>query len=104
MKLSFRLVVVGIAVLPVALTGCGLDQHPTYPKALKYPARRDPIVIGPAAKLGDERYDPDRPGVFPIMSYSDIYKPDNPLFAKSKEFNDTILRDPTKVSDKDRKE
>jgi mono/diheme cytochrome c family protein len=103
MKRSSRLLVLVVAAGSFALTGCGNDQHPAYSALVKYGVRQDPILMQPGAKLGDERYDPDRPGQFPIMKLDDITKPDHPLFIKSKDILATgVMRDPTKLSAKDR--
>jgi mono/diheme cytochrome c family protein len=85
------------------LAGCGNDQFPAYSALVKYGVRQDPILMQPGAKLGDERYEPDRPGQFPIMKLDDITKPDHPLFSKSSEIIASgVMRDPTRLSAKDR--
>jgi mono/diheme cytochrome c family protein len=87
MKISFRTAVLGIAALALGLPGCGLDRHPAYSSGIKYGLRHDPILRPAAAKdLGDERYEPDRPGVFPIMKLDDAFKFDHPYYAKTKVF------------------
>jgi mono/diheme cytochrome c family protein len=145
MKRSISHAVVGIAVFSLGLAGCGGDRYPAYSSGVKYGLRADPIVrVG--KELGDERYDPDRPGVFPVMKLDDAFKLDHPYFAKSKVIlagalkeiidktnpnasadqrkaledqllqnpgshrarfargMDKVLRDPTQIQDKDRKE
>lgn len=105
MKLSFRPIMAALSALLLGLTGCSHDQFPAYSLSLKYPLRRDPILMKPAADLGDERYDPDTPGQFPIMKTDDIFKPGNPLEAKAKKIMDLqILRDPAKLSAKEKNE
>lgn len=101
MNSTFRLFVLGVACLPLGLTGCGLESHPAYSPDVRYGVRSDPIVMA-APKLADERVDPDRPGVLPMMRFDDIFKPDHPYHAKATAINDTILRDPMKISGPDR--
>lgn len=85
MKLTIRHATVGIAALSLALSGCGLDQHPAYGPNVKYGVRKDPILQrGNAKNLGEERYDPDRPGVLPIMRLTDVYQADHPYNAGSR--------------------
>jgi mono/diheme cytochrome c family protein len=94
-----------LSALLLGLAGCSHDQFPSYSLSLKYPLRHDPIIMQPGAKLGDERYDPDTPGQFPIMKFDDIFKPGNPLEPKAEEIKKQgIMRDPTKVSAKDKQE
>lgn len=102
MKLPIARAVVGIAALSLGLTGCGGEQYPAYSPSVKYGLRKDPIVKA-AKDLGDERYEPDRPGLLPIMKLDDMNKPDHPYHAKSKSIDDKVLRDPTKVSAEHRK-
>jgi mono/diheme cytochrome c family protein len=91
--------------LLLSLVGCNHDQFPSYSLSLKYPLRQDPILMKLPAELGDERYDPDTPGQFPLMHFDDILKPGNPLEPKAKEIKDKeILRDPTKLSTKEKNE
>lgn len=97
-----RLSVFGLACLPLGLTGCGLDLHPPYSPDVRYGVRSDPVLMVPGAKLADERHDPDRPGVLPMMRFDDIHKPDNPYHSKAKDIKDAILRDPTKISEAER--
>ena len=103
MKRSSRLKILLVAAGSFTLAGCTNDQFPAYSALVKYGVRQDPILLQPAAKLGDERFDPDGPGQFPIMKLDDITKPDNPLFSKSKEIIDGgVMRDPTLLSATDR--
>src|ERR1019366_7974614 len=105
MKLSFRLIVIGIVVLPFGLTGCGGEAFPAYSTSVTYGVRQDPILMEPGAKLGDERYDPDVPGQFPIMRFDAIFKPESPYYAKSEEIKKKEgMRDPTTIAAKDREE
>jgi mono/diheme cytochrome c family protein len=103
MKKPFCCIAACLVVCALAVSGCGLDQHPPYSDSVEFGVRQDPIVRQ-AAKLGDERYEPDRPGVLPIMRFDDIKKPDHPMHAKAAEINDVMMRDPLKMNDKDRKE
>jgi mono/diheme cytochrome c family protein len=85
MKPSFLLAVIGIAALSLGLSGCGSDRHPAYSSGIKYGLRQDPLLRAAAAKdLGDERYDPDRPGVFPIMKLDDAFQFDHPYHIKTR--------------------
>ena len=85
MKPSSRLMILAVAAGSLTLNGCGNEKYPPYSALVKYGVRHDPILRDAAKELGDERYDPDRPGVFPIMKLDDITKPDNPLYSKSTE-------------------
>lgn len=103
MKLPTSRAVVGIAVLSLGLSGCGLDQHPAYSTNVKYGLRTDPIVRD-QLKLGDERFEPDRPGLMPIMKLEDFRDPDHPYYPKSEAIDDKVLRDPRAVPMEQRKE
>jgi len=78
MAFSFRAVLIGLAALSCGLSGCGLDQHPAYSSSVKYGVRKDPILKASLRKDAPERDDPDRPGVFPVMKFADIFKGDHP--------------------------
>jgi mono/diheme cytochrome c family protein len=97
---------IAAGALVCSLTGCGLEQHPAYSSNVKYGLRTDPVIReGQSAKLGEDRYDPDPPGVFPLMKLKDIEDPVNPVFAKSSTIKDDVLRDPTRFKvNKDREE
>ena len=97
---STRIAILGLACFSFTLAGCGQDRHPSYSTNLRYGIRQDPIVIEPK-ELGDDRYEPDRPGVLPLMNISDIQKPDHP-YHKKKDRLEVALRDPRLLSDKDR--
>jgi mono/diheme cytochrome c family protein len=81
MMLSMTRAVVGIAALSLSLTGCGGDKHPAYSANVKYGVRHDPIVVT-AKELGEDRFDPDRPGVLPLVKFDDIFNSDHPYHAK----------------------
>ncbi|MBI3410487.1 MAG: cytochrome c [Planctomycetes bacterium] len=84
---------------PIVLVGCGSDG---YSSAIVYGVRTDPLVLDD--KLGKEGYEPDRPGVLPILLAKDVDNPFNPMYEKGASlFKDGLLRDPTKISDKDRR-
>ena len=51
----------------------------------------DPLVFGPVGELGDERYDPDRPGVLPIMKFDQVLDPEFPYHAKFRKTLQPIL-------------
>src|SRR5438128_897273 len=99
MQLSISRTAVGIAALTLSLTGCGLDQHPAYSPNVKYGLRKDPIIKAPKELSDDHdrRYEPERPGLLPIMKFDDMKDPDHPYHAKSAKFDDKIMRDPTAV-------
>lgn len=82
------------------LAGCGTD---TYSGAIVYGLRVDPLVLDD--KLGDERFEPDRPGILPILLAKDVENPLNPLHDKHKKedlFKKELLRDPARINEKDR--
>src|SRR4029077_748906 len=95
----------------VALSGCGLDQYPDYSSNVKFGARTDPIVYGPTAELGEERYEPDRPGVFPIMKWEQVLEPEFPYNAKFRKILAPVIdgliaadgKDPAKIGAHERK-
>ena len=104
MTLSTRFAVVGVACLSFVLTGCGFDQHPAYSDKVKYGVRVDPLVVKAGVDLAEDRYDPERPGVFPLMKLDDAVKPDHPYYPKRDKINEKILLDPTKLSTAQRAE
>jgi mono/diheme cytochrome c family protein len=105
MRLLISRAVVGIAASTLGLTGCSAPEYPPYSSSVKYGLRQDPILRSGAAKeLGDDRYEPDRPGLLPIMKFDDINKPDHPYHAKAKTIDDKVLRDPTKIPEQFRKD
>jgi mono/diheme cytochrome c family protein len=95
---------VGITVLTLSLTGCNSERYPAYSANVKYGLRTDPIIRN-VKELGDERHEPDRPGLMPIMKLDDILRPDHPYHANSKKIRDKvsaapgsfILRDPNQM-------
>lgn len=105
MKHSSGPIIAALSAALLGLTGCGHDQFPSYSASIKYPLRQDPFLMVPAAQLGDERYEPDTPGQFPIMHLDDIFKPGNPIEPKAKEIvSKEALRDPTRLSSKDKQD
>ncbi len=107
MKKLFCSLLIGTAATSLfMLTGCGLDQHPAYSPGIEFGVRLDPIImVGTAADLGDDRFEPDRPGVLPLVKYDDIFKPEHPMYAKSAKIAEReMLRDPANLTEKDRKE
>src|ERR1043166_7228411 len=103
MKLLTIAAFLAVAAAALTLSGCGGDPYPAYSSTVQYGLRQDPIVKDPV-KLGEERYDPDRPGILPIMKLEDIQKPDHPYYEKKDGIDDKVLRDPTKLPDNYRKE
>ena len=77
MKAPTNLAVFSIAIFFVGITGCGSDQFPPYSESIKFSVRQDPIIKS-AKDLGDERFDPERPGLLPILKFDDALQPDNP--------------------------
>ena len=88
-----------LVILAASLSLIGCDD--AYSTDVQYSLRTDPLAM--SDKFGEEQVDPDRPGVFPIVSAKDIYNPVNPMFPKrEKLFAEEILRDPTLITtDKD---
>src|SRR5437867_2807091 len=91
MKKLFGFLVICIAPTSLVLTGCGLDPTPSYSPNVKYGLRTDPLVFGPTAELGDERFDPDRPGVLPIMKFEQVFDAESPFNAKFRKALQPIL-------------
>lgn len=74
-----------------------------YSTLIQYPLRTDPLTLND--KLGDERLDPDRPGLMPLLTAKDVLNPLNPVYPKRDEvFKLQTLRDPTLIHPKDRLE
>lgn len=71
------------------LVGCEDSSYSSY---VRYHVRTDPLVVGD--KLGDEAYEPDRPGVLPLLSLKDLDDPRNPLHANREKLDDSQVRDP----------
>lgn len=87
-------------VASLVLVGCDSDSYST---AIRYAVRTDPLVLD--KNLGDERPEPDRPGVFPLFAAKDVEDPYNPLYAKRASlFKEKKLRDPNLLSKRDRHE
>jgi mono/diheme cytochrome c family protein len=87
-------------VLPVVLCGCGGDA---YSASMEYGVREDPLVLN--EKLGPERYEPDRPGLFPLFSVQDLKDQRNPLYKEGETLlREEKLRDPNKLTSADRQE
>jgi len=96
----FYLVLVGLSF---QLTGC--DEF--YSEAIKYGVRTDPLIL--SDQLGDERNEPDPPGLLPLSSPKDLLKPLNPMFDKRAKIMDyaagtPLSRDPMLISTDDRNE
>jgi mono/diheme cytochrome c family protein len=93
-----RYVAVGLAALAVVALGLpGCDD--IYSSAVKYGVRTDPLMVATQlGDLGEDVYDPDRPGVLPLLKAQDVTLPDNPLSTKGAAlFNTAKLRDPMLV-------
>jgi len=88
-------------VLAGSLSLIGCDD--AYSTLVQYTLRTDPLAM--SDKFGDDQVDPDRPGVFPIMSMSDLSNPVNPMFPfRDKIIANNILRDPTLIDADNKKE
>ena len=86
----------------VGLCGCNGDNN-FYSKAIHYGVRGDPLVID--KNLGEERNDPDRPGVLPLLSAKDIFDPHSPYYgARETLFKQEKLRDAALLPKEYRKE
>jgi mono/diheme cytochrome c family protein len=103
MKKLFGFLAICTAASSLILTGCGLDQSPPYSSDVKYGLRTDPLVFGPTKDLGDERFDPDRPGVFPIMKMEQVFDPEFPFNAQFRKTLQPILDDLIEKEKKDPK-
>lgn len=89
-----------IGLTAFTLLGCG-EVDPPYSSLVKYALRTDPLVL--TDKLGDERYDPDRPGQLPLSSIKDLINSLHPLYVKKDSWaKEGLLRDPKAASDSDR--
>jgi len=100
MRRVFPTATVGAVAFCLMLGGCGeIDPH--YSHLVKYVLRTDPLVL--TEKLGDERYDPDRPGQLPLMSMKDLFDPIHPLNPKKDKWSqEALMRDPMVVPAADR--
>ena len=89
--------------LSLGLSGCDSNS---YSAAIRYLVRTDPLVT--TDKLGDERYNPDRPGQLPIFSAKDLLEFPNPFFKDASQeqqdnfFTQRKMIDPTKLSAENR--
>src|SRR5438552_3445733 len=82
----------------VGLVGCESDS---YSKLIQYTVRTDPLVKD--KNLGDERADPDRPGMLPLLSPKDLLEPHNPMYPKRETlFKEDKLRDPMRIKKDER--
>src|SRR5688572_18773843 len=98
-----RLALLLLTGAALGLAGCNSDA---YSPAIKYAVRTDPLVLDD--KLGDkdnpggEFYDPDPPGVLPILSAKDVLDPRNPMHFSGETLFPNKLRDPRLLSKSDR--
>ncbi len=97
MKRFLPVVLSGLLALSLGLSGCELS--PSYSSLVQYGKRTDPLMVATQpGDLGEDQYDPDRPGVFPIMHPKDVLQPDDPLSVKGMElFKQAKLRDPNEL-------
>src|SRR5262245_29696444 len=99
MKRLLPVVLVGLAGLPLGLAGCqDLDAF-HYSNEIRYGVRTDPLVLAvQPGDLGEETYDPDRPGVLPLMRPQDVLLPGSPMRTKGEAlFEKQLLADPTLI-------
>ena len=90
-----------LATLLVSLGVVGCDNY--YSPAIKYTVRIDPLVLD--KNLGDERIEPDRPGMLPLLTSKDLQEPFNPLYPKRDTlFKENKLRDPMLLAAADRRD
>jgi mono/diheme cytochrome c family protein len=89
-------ILIGVVLLP----GCDKDD---YSESIVYPVRRDPVIM-PTFSKTREFNEPDPPGMLPLTTFSDIYRPNNILHkdVEAIEKGET-LRDPECLDPKDRK-
>ena len=103
MKRILSVVAVGLFAGMLGLSGC--QEGGEYSSQVQYGVRNDPLMVATQlGDLGEDQYEPDRPGVLPIMHINDALHPDNPLSAKGTElFTKPELVDPTAIAADDRK-
>lgn len=100
MRRLFPAAAIGAVAFCLMLAGCG-ELDPPYSSLVKYVLRSDPLVL--SEKLGDERYDPDRPGQLPLFSMKELFDPIHPLYAKKDTaVREGLMRDPAVVPAADR--
>lgn len=88
-------------MLAVSLSLIGCED--AYSSLVQYPLRTDPVAT--SDKFGDDQVNPDRPGIFPILSIGDLSNPLNPMFpAREKILNTGVLRDPTAIKSDDQRD
>src|SRR5690349_10931613 len=102
MKFSTICYFLPLAAISLGTCGCGSERYPAYSENVKYGLRHDPVLVpGSSAKLGNDRDDPDRPGILPIMKFSEMTKPDHPYYPNSDKIDDKVMRDPAGLSTSD---
>jgi mono/diheme cytochrome c family protein len=105
MKRFLPVVPAGLLALTLGFSGC--QEGGEYSAAVQYGVRTDPLMVdAQVGDLGEDVYDPDRPGVMPIMRREDVTSPDNPLSTKGMSLftrETPVLIDPTVVAQDDRK-
>src|SRR4051794_37854009 len=97
MKRFLAVVAIGLFAGMLGLSGC--QEGGEYSAQGQYGVRSDPLMVATQlGALGEDQYDPDRPGVMPIMHLNDALKPDAPLSAKGTElFTKPALVDPSVI-------
>jgi mono/diheme cytochrome c family protein len=98
----FPWAVLSLGIACLGIVGCG-DVDPPYSNLVKYGLRADPLVI--SDKLGEERYDPDRPGQLPLIAVKEFLDPVHPLYPKREVWHESkqekLLRDPAELPAED---
>ncbi len=104
MKRFLPVVSAGVLTLTLGLSGC--QEGGSYSALVKYGVRTDPLMVATqVGDLGEDQYDPDRPGVMPILSIHDVTQPDDPLAQKGTElFAKKVLVDPNAIAADQRKQ
>jgi mono/diheme cytochrome c family protein len=97
------LAVLGLGIACLGIAGCG-DVDPPYSNLVKYGLRTDPVIV--SEKLGDERYEPDRPGQLPVLAVKEFLDPAHPFYPKRSLWQETkekLMRDPADMPAEDLK-
>jgi mono/diheme cytochrome c family protein len=102
MKRFLPVVAAGVLASMLGFAGC--QPGGEYSSQVRYGVRTDPLMVATqVGDLGEDQYDPDRPGVMPITNIHDVLQPDNPLSGKGSElFAKLTLVDPNAISQADR--
>ncbi len=104
MKRFLPVAAVGVLALTLGFSGC--QPGGEYSAQVQYGVRTDPLMVATqVGDLGEDQYEPDRPGVMPILSTKDVTEPDDALSQKGTElFAKKVLIDPTAISADERRQ